>query len=226
MATPDHTPQGRGYDTSLLYFDAANGYWDNLPEGGTTCPGLGELTDLWRMGGPATGLNNSRLCSQQNQMPSCVYEDELFAEHMVNHIAQHNASTPFFGFVSWHNCHWPPEVPNAFLKNFSFIDVAGRAVYAAKANFMDAQIGKVVAALKARGMYENTLIVGAADNGGPSGCANNVREEQRPPSSSHPLVPLRAPLSPTPTVATQGWEVLQLAGGSARQRLCFWWRYS
>ena len=27
MATPDHTPLGRGYDTSLIYFDAANDYW-------------------------------------------------------------------------------------------------------------------------------------------------------------------------------------------------------
>ena len=45
MATPDHTPLGRGYDTSLLYFDAANGYWDSLPEGGSYCPGLGALTD-------------------------------------------------------------------------------------------------------------------------------------------------------------------------------------
>ena len=25
MATPDHTPAGRGYDTSLLYFAPANG---------------------------------------------------------------------------------------------------------------------------------------------------------------------------------------------------------
>jgi len=173
LATPDHTPQGRGYDTSLLYFDAANGYWDQLPEGGSVCPGLGELTDLWKMGGPAHGLNNSRLCSQANQMPSCLYEDELFAEHMVNHIAMHNTSTPFFGFISWHNCHAPNEVPNAFLKNFSFINATGRAMYAAKANYMDTQIGKIVAALVARGMLENTLIIASADNGGPLGAANN-----------------------------------------------------
>jgi arylsulfatase B len=175
MATPDHTPQGRGYDTSLLYFDAANGYWDNLPEGGSFCPQTGELTDLWKMGGPAHGLNNSRLCSQANQMPTCVYEDELFAEHMVARIAQHNASAgPFFGFISWHNCHAPNEVPAAFLANFSaLIPNKGRAMYAAKANYMDTQIGRVVAALKAAGMYESTVIVASADNGGPLGSANN-----------------------------------------------------
>jgi len=175
MATPDHTPLGRGYDTSLLYFDAANGYWDSLPEGGSSCPGLGALTDLWASAAPAHGLNNSRLCTQANQAPGCKYEDELFAEHMVAQIAQHDARAgPFFGFAAWHNCHSPPEVPAAFLANFTaFIPVPGRAMYAAKANYLDAQIGKVVAALKAAGMYDSTLIIAAADNGGPLGSANN-----------------------------------------------------
>jgi len=175
MATPDHTPLGRGYDSSLLYFDAANDFWDNTPEGGSSCPGLGELTDLWTSASPAHGLNNSRLCSQANQAPGCKYEDELFAERMVAQIQQHNASAgPFFGFAAWHNCHAPPEVPAAFLANFSaFIPVPGRAMYAAKANYLDAQIGKVVDALKAAGMYENTIIWAAADNGGPLGSANN-----------------------------------------------------
>jgi hypothetical protein len=27
MATPDHTPQGRGYDTSLVYLNMLNSYW-------------------------------------------------------------------------------------------------------------------------------------------------------------------------------------------------------
>ena len=27
MATPDHTPEGRGYDQSLIYFHHANDYW-------------------------------------------------------------------------------------------------------------------------------------------------------------------------------------------------------
>jgi arylsulfatase I/J len=182
MATPDHTPLGRGYDTSLLYFDAANGYWDSLPESASSCPGLGELTDLWANAQPAVGLNNSRLCSQANQAPGCKYEDELFAEHMVAQIAQHNASAgPFFGFAAWHNCHAPPEVPAAYLANFSsFIPVPARAMYAAKANYLDAQIGKVVAALKARGLWEQALIVVQSDNGAPLDTAEAG-------GSNHPL---------------------------------------
>jgi arylsulfatase A-like enzyme len=160
------------------------------------------------MDGPAKGLNNSRLCSQKNQLPSCKYEDELFAEHMVDRITQHNTSTPFFGFVSWHNCHWPPEVPSAFLANFtSFIPVPGRAMYAAKANYMDAQIGKVVAALKSRGMFENTLIIGAADNGG------KFRREP-PLRTKNP-----APKKQTRTLHPQGRSVPPTIGHAAGESL-------
>jgi arylsulfatase I/J len=45
-------------------------------------------------------------------------------------------------------------------------------MYAAKANYLDAQIGKVIAALKAAGMYESTIVIAAADNGGPLPSAN------------------------------------------------------
>ncbi len=30
MATPTHTPQGRGYDTSLNYFEHKNDYWTQV----------------------------------------------------------------------------------------------------------------------------------------------------------------------------------------------------
>lgn len=174
MATPDHTPFGRGYDTSLIYFDAANDYWTSQPENDSpSCP-WGSVTDLWKNNSGASMLNNSWVCSQQNQLPKCKYEDELFMEHIVDRVNEHNASAgPFFAYVAWHNCHAPEEVPNAYLNNFSFINFAGRQTYAAKANFMDTMTGRVVAALKANGMWENTLIVASADNGGPIGNANN-----------------------------------------------------
>ena len=30
MATPHHTPQGRGYDTSLIYFEHDNDFWTQV----------------------------------------------------------------------------------------------------------------------------------------------------------------------------------------------------
>ena len=50
------------------------------------------------------------------------------------------------------------------------------AVYAAMTDRMDQNIGRLVAALKAAGQYENTLIVFLSDNGG---CAETVNTQNR-----------------------------------------------
>jgi arylsulfatase I/J len=58
-------------------------------------------------------------------------------------------------------------VPAAYLAKFAFIEDARRQAYAAKVNFIDDQLALVVAALKAAGMWDNTLFILTADNGGP-----------------------------------------------------------
>merc|ERR1719401_1097513 len=56
MATPDHTPHGRGYDTSLGYFHHSNDYWtERYPYKGD----VGVYVDMWDTDGPASGLNGS-----------------------------------------------------------------------------------------------------------------------------------------------------------------------
>ena len=70
--------------------------------------------------------------------------------------------------------HSPLQVPNPQLQKFDFIDDRARQIYHAMVWWIDEAIGNVTTALKAKpGMWENTLIVAHADNGGPiyySGC--------------------------------------------------------
>ena len=173
MATPDHTPQGRGYDTSKIYFHHANDYWTSID--GNSCntsagskKDLISIVDLWATTGPAYGENNSWTCSQTNQPASCKYEDEIFAEEVLLRINNHDPTTgPFFLFWASHIVHEPLEVPQAYLDKFAFIDTKPRRLYAAMVNFLDDQIGRVVAALKAKGMWDNLLWMSSADNGGP-----------------------------------------------------------
>ena len=194
MATPDHTPKGRGYDrcgacdamsshrpllfarpvhlcsparlsaaSSLHYFHHANDYWSSVagncpvPSGGNQTYGV---VDLWQnangVEGPARGLNNTKNCTQAHQ-DGCKYEDEIFAEGVLSLIEAHDPSTPLFLFWAPHNIHAPLEVPQAFLDKFAFIHDSQRQYYAAMVNFIDTQIGRVVAALKAKGMWENLL---------------------------------------------------------------------
>ncbi len=173
LATPDHTPAGRGYNTSLGYLGAANDYWTS--EGlGTKCDGGAQpVTDLWqstggRAGdGPAFGRNNSWACSQDNQAAGCVYEDAFLTQFVVDTINAHDPSRPFFFVWAPHSVHEPYEVPEAYLAKFSNITLELRQYYSAMVNFLDDQVGTVVAALKAAGLWDTMLFVASSDNGGP-----------------------------------------------------------
>ena len=198
-------------DTSLIYFHHANDYWTSiddtfcrLPNGKNT-----SIVDLWGEGAPAYGLNNSWDCSQTNQAAGCKYEDELFVEEVLARIAAHDVSTPFFLFWAPHIAHAPLEVPQAYIDKFAFIEDKNRRLYAAMVNYVDGLVGRVVAALKAKGMWDNLLWVSSADNGGPiynSGAAgaNNFpcvclpRAAGRRGACAAPLTPNPMPRAPSP----------------------------
>ena len=60
MATPQHTPHGRGYEHSLVYFHHVNDAWSFVSFSEKSCMGQ-DVLDLWENEGPAYGLNNSIL---------------------------------------------------------------------------------------------------------------------------------------------------------------------
>jgi arylsulfatase I/J len=180
LATRDHLPKGRGYDESLVYLDGANGYWNDACTGWCSPPSdpYEPTTDLWLNDGPAYGLNASWACTDKTQGASCVYEDELLTDFAVNAIDAHDAAQPLFLYFSPHAVHVSAsglvlEVPAAQLARFDFMCAGDnssgcnfRQRYAAITNLVDAYIGRVVDALKAKGMWDNTLLVLSADNGG------------------------------------------------------------
>ena len=66
-----------------------------------------------------------------------------------------------------HIVHTPLQIPQAYLDKFAFIDNGVRQHYASMVYYMDEVVGKLVAALKANGLWANSLLVFASDNGGP-----------------------------------------------------------
>jgi len=181
-ATWDHTPAGRGYDSSLFYFNMLNDYWteafgedDGRARNCSTAahPGNFTLTDLWNGGAPARGLNNSASCSAA--APSgCVYEDDLFTGRVLSTIAAADPAQPLFLFWASHSVHQPYEAPREYVERFSFIDVPSRRLYAAQVSYLDDQVGRVVAALRARGLCDDLLFVMSSDNGGPLYYSGNL----------------------------------------------------
>eukprot|EP01006_Ploeotia_vitrea_P023287 TRINITY_DN55727_c0_g1_i1.p1 TRINITY_DN55727_c0_g1~~TRINITY_DN55727_c0_g1_i1.p1 ORF type:complete len:547 (-),score=22.30 TRINITY_DN55727_c0_g1_i1:33-1673(-) len=185
MATPQHTPQGRGYDDSFFYFTHSNNYWNQTALRKPDCFGT-PVTDMWLTQGqnisvPAKYWNNSWECSQNNQRAGCVYEEQRFLDRAKMIIEKHDTTHPMFLFYAFHIAHTPLEVPQAYVDRFSFIADHSRRMYHAMVNWMDDAIGDIVTLLKKVGMYDSTLIVFSSDNGGP------IYEGGAPGANNYPL---------------------------------------
>ena len=171
MATPDHSPRARGYQTFMGYWHHANDYWTFDEE---TCD-FKSVRDLWIQNdtydGPAYALQNGASCSQSNQSPDsevCVFEEEILGREVRKIISNHDLSSnnPLFLFWSMHLVHMPLQVPNEYLSRFSQIEDSYRQKMHAMTNYVDDEMRDVVTLLKQRGMWNDTLLVFHSDNGG------------------------------------------------------------
>ena len=185
MATDLHSPTARGYDSWLGYWHHANDYW-SFGEG--TCESTTEtnelVRDLWRydsnasttdledssdIGRPAMDLQNADFCSQLHQSDSnttCVYEEKILLDRVVDIILNHDVNDPLFLLWSSHLVHMPLQAPSDYVDKFKDVDDEQRRMMRAMTNYLDDAIGQMVTALQHKDMWNNTLIVGHADNGG------------------------------------------------------------
>ncbi|XP_065199150.1 arylsulfatase B-like [Sycon ciliatum] len=165
MATPEHTPIGRGFDSTFGYFHHEN---DFFTERAGSCSYNGKkyrnITDLWLNEGPALGRNGTG------------YEEGMFKRHVLEVIRNHSIDSPLFIYYAAHIAHTPLEVTQKYLDEYSFIDNEVRRSYHAMIAYLDDVMGNITEALVERGLWNNTLLLVSSDNGGPEypgGGANN-----------------------------------------------------
>ena len=94
------------------------------------------------------------------------YDTELFGAEAVQLIQGHDPKTPLFLYLAFTAPHTPYQAPTAYLEQYAHIADPLRRAYAAMITAMDDQIGKVVGALEAKGLRDETLILFHSDNGG------------------------------------------------------------
>jgi len=95
---------------------------------------------------------------------------DLFTQWSVEYIQQRaKTGKPFFLYLAYNAPHFPVQPPADWLKRVQQREPGipqKRAELVAFIEHLDDGIGKVIAALKASGQYDNTLIVFSSDNGG------------------------------------------------------------
>lgn len=96
-----------------------------------------------------------------------AYLTDAFADRSIDFIKR-NRARPFFLYLAFNAVHTPMEAKQEYLDRFKNIADERRRTYAAMLSAMDDAIGRTMAALRAEGLENNTLIVFFNDNGGPT----------------------------------------------------------
>jgi arylsulfatase A-like enzyme len=95
---------------------------------------------------------------------------DLFSDWAIEFLnEQTNAKNPFLLYLAYNAPHTPIQPPDAWLQKVQQREpgiTPVRAKLVALIEHMDDGIGKVIAALKRNGQWQNTIIVFTSDNGG------------------------------------------------------------
>lgn len=94
------------------------------------------------------------------------YSTILLGNAAVKLIDGHNTAVPLYLYLAFNAPHAPYQAPQEYLDQYKNIADPSRRAYAASITAMDDEIGRVVAALKQKGMRDNTIIIFQSDNGG------------------------------------------------------------
>ncbi|BFZ23619.1 hypothetical protein BsWGS_26657 [Bradybaena similaris] len=138
------TPTYRGFDSFYGYYNAEEDYYTKVVEEGY------DFRD------------NERLATEANG----TYSTDLYVERIKKIVASHNPDTPLFLYLPFQNVHNPLEVPDKYYKLYPNITDGDRRTFSGMVTSLDDAVGEVVSALQQKGLYNNTLLVFTADNGG------------------------------------------------------------
>ena len=163
------------------------------------------------------------------------YTTDLFAGEFERLMAARNTDRPFFYYVAFNAMHSPYDAPSKLVEKYR--KLAATAPGAGKnaspqelatLEAMDTAIGKMIAAMKVKGVLDNTLIVFFNDNGGSNenppfrnGKGSTYEGGVRVPCVIHwpGHVPANKTVDGMVHVADLYPTLLKLAGGSLAQPL-------
>ncbi|KAI8491914.1 hypothetical protein Bbelb_302870 [Branchiostoma belcheri] len=126
-------------------------------------PGLEPVIERYR--GPVGGLD-LRDDNEIVKTKDGEYSTYFFTERIVDMIEKNPLSLPLFLYLPFQNVHEPLQVPKRCEDMYSNIQNENRRIFLGMVSAMDEAIGNVTMAMKRAGLWDNTLLIFTADNGG------------------------------------------------------------
>eukprot|EP00055_Hartaetosiga_balthica_P008219 m.29807 g.29807 ORF g.29807 m.29807 type:complete len:699 (+) comp6184_c0_seq2:200-2296(+) len=141
-----HLPKNRGFDSSFGFLGGAVDYHTLKKTG---------RRDLWQNYIPVT-----------TNPGKSKFSTTLFAMEAERIVSNHNPEHPLFLFYAFQSVHSPLAPLKNFMDAIHGDYTISRHQAHAQMHHADTIIGNIVAILKKKNMWENTLIVFSSDNGG------------------------------------------------------------
>ena len=156
---PDFSPLKSGYDQFFGIFGSSADYFNHGADALRAYPL------------PVPGVA-SQLHEQEVPVERHGYMTNLLGDRAVQMIEAYASSRrPFLLSLHFTAPHWPWEGPDdeaesKRIRNILHRDGGSQRTYAAMVQSLDANIGRVLQALRANGLASNTIVVFTSDNGG------------------------------------------------------------
>ena len=152
-----HHPMSRGFDEYFGVLEGGSIFIDS------SLPGV-EYGSLRGEEGPTTRRNKVLRGFEEEKVER--YLTDVFTDEATGFIERSAAGDePFFLYLSHTTPHTPLQATAEYLDGYRHIEDPRTRVYAAMVASLDESVRRVVETLKAQGVYENTLIAFASDNG-------------------------------------------------------------
>ena len=162
-----YLPHHQGFDDSFAAIGGAISYW-NYSEYG--------FSDIISNGEKYYAKSNIDSEDSKNE-----YVTDLWTRKAVEMMNPHEGNKPFFLYLAYTAPHHPLQAPKEILDKYESTEVDSywsganaefgrtsqdRKAYMAMVDQLDKGVGQVLAALKEKGLMDNTLIIFCSDNGG------------------------------------------------------------
>ena len=141
-AEKSYFPQARGFEQFYGHVTGGIGYWDHNHGGGHD----------WQRNGVTLREEG--------------YATRLIADEAVRLLNTRDPARPTFLFASFNAPHLPNEAPPVAVEAYPEAMRAQRRIHAGMVSELDAAVGRILDAVDAEGMRENTLVWFFSDNGG------------------------------------------------------------
>lgn len=141
-----HLPLARGFEHHYGHYGAVIDSFSHTREG---------ILDWHRNGKPVVERG---------------YSTFLLAGEAARLIRDHDGKRPFFLYVPFNAVHGPHQAPESYLRKYEHLGRDGPQ--RAQLECLDIGVGRILEAIREKGIEKNTLVLFTNDNGGPRGAPN------------------------------------------------------